>query len=128
MDFTSNFALKEFTSSTTASEQGITNNPDPEHIQNLRLLTHHILEPIRRFYRRPVIITSGYRCPKLNEAVGGVDDSWHTYGLAADFHVKGVEPSNVYQSTNQTKLPYQELILYDQQHVHVALDRENVKM
>ena len=42
------------------------------------------LEVARGLYGKPMIVTSGYRCPRHNEAVGGVKDSYHTQGLAAD--------------------------------------------
>jgi uncharacterized protein YcbK (DUF882 family) len=49
----------------------------------------HILEAIREDYGRPMIINSGCRCPDYNSAVGGVPNSAHTRGTAADVHVAG---------------------------------------
>lgn len=56
-----------------------------------------VLETVRaQFGGRPVTINSGYRCPTHNAAVGGVEDSQHVEGKAADFTVADVMPSKVY--------------------------------
>ena len=44
----------------------------------------NILDAIRERIRGPVILTSAYRCPAHNAAVGGVPNSYHTQGIAAD--------------------------------------------
>ena len=48
-----NFTLGELTKSWIAESKGIENRPDPEQIENLKLVCEHILEPIRRKYNRP---------------------------------------------------------------------------
>lgn len=53
-----------------------------------KLLT--ILEKIRAHYGKPVTIRSGQRCKKRNAQVGGVSNSMHTKGKAADIYVKGI--------------------------------------
>ena len=53
------------------------------------------LEDLRTKLNKPIIITSGYRCPKHNKEVGGVKDSKHMYGIAVDVKVNGVSPSEV---------------------------------
>ncbi len=53
-----------------------------------RLLT--VMDAIREKVGQPVIVTSGYRCPAHNAAVGGVPDSYHTQGIAADIYCDGV--------------------------------------
>ncbi len=45
---------------------------------------------------RPLVITSGYRCPRHNAAIGGVSNSQHLLGNAADIVVAGVSPARVY--------------------------------
>lgn len=55
-----------------------------------------LLEQIRCRFDRPLIITSGYRSPAHNRAVGGATQSRHLYGLAADIRVQGVSPDEVY--------------------------------
>lgn len=57
---------------------------------NLVLLCLKILQPIRDYWQRPVIINSGFRCPALNEQIGGSKTSQHLFGQAADFIVKDI--------------------------------------
>lgn len=78
------FTLKEFTRSSTADKLGFYNNPLQSDINNLDKLVNNILDPLREEWGSPIIITSGYRVPRLNEAVGGVKNSHHLYGKAAD--------------------------------------------
>ena len=53
----------------------------------------HKLELLRAELKRPVIITSGYRCPKHNKEVGGVKNSQHILGKAVDVKVRGISPN-----------------------------------
>ena len=81
------FTLNEFTKSITAERLGIKNEPDYEKVQAMKQLCREVLEPLRQHYGKPIRITSGYRCPLLNAAVGGVTNSQHLYGEAADLSV-----------------------------------------
>lgn len=87
MKLSEHFDLSEFTRSNTAERLNIPNIPNDEVISNLRTLCREVLEPLRRHLDHPVIISSGYRCPKLNKAVGGVRNSQHMTGEAADIHI-----------------------------------------
>ena len=80
------FTLKEFTRSRTADKLGFFNTPLESDIQNLDLLVSNILDPLRKAWGKPIIVTSGFRVPRLNEAVGGVKNSDHLYGRAADIY------------------------------------------
>ena len=88
LKLTPHFSLGEFTQSYTAELLGIENVPNQEHIRNLQNLCQKVLEPIREHLGKPVHISSGFRCPELNHAVGGVMTSQHQYGEAADILVK----------------------------------------
>lgn len=79
-----NFTLEELISSNTAKAKGINNIPGAIEKQNLKLLAQTVLQPIRDKYGKPISVTSGYRCPKLNSAVGGSKTSQHLKGQAAD--------------------------------------------
>lgn len=81
---TKHFARSEFERSATAEKYGIDNSVPPSHIPSLTALCEHILEPLREHINGPVIISSGYRCPVLNKAVGGARNSQHITGEAAD--------------------------------------------
>ena len=87
------FYFSEFFNSSTAAENGIKNEPASDErgkvMVNIKLLVDNVLEPIRDMVCTPVIITSGYRCPQVNKLVGGVNNSQHMSGCAADFHIKG---------------------------------------
>ena len=85
MKLTTHFTLEEFIRCDTATRLKITNLPNKQQIANLLELCRNVLEPIREAYGKPVIITSGYRCPELNEKVGGEPSSEHLQGMAADF-------------------------------------------
>jgi uncharacterized protein YcbK (DUF882 family) len=69
--------------SQTAARMGIDNTPTPEILKNLRIMAAK-LEEIRSLLGVPVLVSSGYRCPALNKAVGGSKGSAHLLGLAAD--------------------------------------------
>lgn len=90
MQLTEHFTLNEFVRSETATNNHIDNTPTPEVIDNLRALCRNVLEPARMAFGEPIYITSGYRCPALNKAVGGKPTSQHQYGEAADLQVQGV--------------------------------------
>jgi zinc D-Ala-D-Ala carboxypeptidase len=89
MQLSPNFTLAELTKSQTATRLGMNNTPTPEVITNLRALCINVLEPIRAHFKAPVIISSGYRCKALNNAVGGSKTSQHMTGKAADIEVYG---------------------------------------
>lgn len=81
---TDNFTLEEFTDSATAKAKHIDNTPLPAIVINLLYLAQHIMQPLRQKFNMPIAIGSGYRCPQLNKAVGGVDNSQHMTGEACD--------------------------------------------
>lgn len=77
------FRLIEFTRSGVATDKGIDNTPGKEEVDALRALCENILEPLRHRFGA-IYISSGYRCRRLNNAVGGVMNSQHMRGEAAD--------------------------------------------
>ena len=78
------FTIQELSASATAERLTIDNTPPRAAQRMLTILVEQLLDPIRRRYGAPIIITSGYRCPALNTAVGGVANSHHIVGCAAD--------------------------------------------
>lgn len=81
------FNLSEFVVSQTAARLGIDNTPSLEVACHLQKLCDEVLQPLRDYLRAPIYINSGYRCPELNKAVGGVSNSQHLNGYAADIRV-----------------------------------------
>ena len=113
------FTVGEFFRSGTAIRLGIDNNPDAppgegistaEVLENLRALCTEVLEPLRRRVGR-VIVTSGYRCQELNKAVGGVWNSQHLKGEAADIFVPDTATAMRYGHILERHSAVQQLLL-----------------
>lgn len=83
------FRLSEFLKSQTAERRGIDNTPSELVVDNLARLCANVLQPVRDRFG-PVVVSSGYRSPALNAAVGGSPTSQHLQGEAADIEVPGV--------------------------------------
>jgi hypothetical protein len=81
---TENFTLQELTHSITAKNRGIDNTPNAVVIFKMRALAKNVLQPARDFLGAPITVSSGYRSPKLNKAIGGAKYSQHRLGEAAD--------------------------------------------
>ena len=84
-----NFTLDELLASDTAKKCGIINAPGMTEVCNLCALVHNVLQPLRDAMNEPIKIGSGYRCTRLNQAVGGVANSQHTKGEAVDLCIEG---------------------------------------
>lgn len=104
------FSIEELTASTEARKMGIDNTPTSEAVSNLTELVEHVLDPLRDKYGHPIMVSSGYRCPRLNKAVGGAVSSQHTAGEAADIYVgRPKELAELFSLIYYT-LPYDQLI------------------
>ena len=79
------FWLSEFLRSDTATRRGLANMPGAVEMANLRGILSPGMERVRNSLGQPVLITSGYRSPEVNRAIGGSATSQHCQGLAADF-------------------------------------------
>ena len=88
------FTFAEFTRSATAERLGIDNKPEHNGEQDvyahIELLVVRLLDPIRDYVIEPIYINSGYRSEELNKAVGGVSDSQHRKGQAADIRIGSI--------------------------------------
>lgn len=110
MQLTKNFKLSEFTRSSKATELNIDNTPSPSEMANLKLLCTKLLQPLRDLYGDDMNINSGYRSVELNSAVGGVDSSQHTKGMAADIRCEN--PFELLKTLKNSKLEFDQAILY----------------
>lgn len=121
------FTLEEFTRSSTAKRLKIDNTPDDVVIRNIQYGVQMVLDPLRRILQTPIIITSGYRCAKLNKAVGGVANSWHAKGNAADLRIKNEEEAKAIFQILKT-LPSVDTVLFEHSTtaiwIHVQWDME----
>jgi zinc D-Ala-D-Ala carboxypeptidase len=96
--------------SSTAVRKGIDNTPNADQLAALRTLCVKVLEPVRVHFGAPVKVTSGFRCARLNKAVGGSGTSQHCFGEAADFSVDGVSDLEVARWI-KANLKFDQLIL-----------------
>lgn len=111
MRLTKNFTLEEMVASATAVRKHINNTPSADVKNNLQMLCEKVLQPIRDMYGKPMIITSGYRCRRLNTAVGGVWNSQHLKGEAADFVTKNnVDNKMLFDLIKKSDIPFDQLI------------------
>ena len=121
---TTYFTINELTRSNVAMRLEINNMPDQTTLKDLRSLIANVLDPLRRAWGAPIIVTSGYRCPRLNKIVGGVPHSQHVLGQAADIRtVDGTPAENrrLFQLVKELKLPFDQLIdEYNYAWVHVS--------
>jgi len=120
MQLTKNFSLLELTSSETAVRKGIDNTPSEEVISNLKAVCENILQPLRVWYGKPINITSGYRSPKLNKAIGGSTTSDHCQGCAIDFTVPKEDYEKIFQWLRENKEFDQLINEFDFQWIHVS--------
>ena len=70
--------------------------PDDVLIEVTKLASQ--LQYIRDFVRKPIKLTNAYRCPEHNKEVGGVSNSQHILGKAADIQINDLDPSEVYKT------------------------------
>lgn len=102
------FTLYELLYSQTALYSKIPNHPTWAQVENLNRLATTILDPIRKVYGKPIKVTSGFRSTLLNAAVGGVSNSQHLQGLAADLQVPNLK--SLKQAVIDSGVPFDQLI------------------
>ncbi|WP_279092191.1 D-Ala-D-Ala carboxypeptidase family metallohydrolase [Butyricimonas virosa] len=122
-----NFTLDEFTRSDTASRLGIINEPGEKELAALRVLVSRTIQPLRDKLGVPIHVNSGYRCPELNKAVGGVPTSQHQKGEAADLSIDG-KAADILEALENSNIPFDQAILYRKQNfLHVSLKLDGVQ-
>jgi uncharacterized protein YcbK (DUF882 family) len=121
------FSLSEFTRSQTAARQYIDNTPSEIAIENIKKLATQVLDPLREAIGKPITVSSGYRSPRLNKAVGGAENSDHMRGLSADIIIAGVHPSDVCKTALNLGLPMKNIINEYGKWTHITLGEEGQK-
>lgn len=121
MNMSPHFTLAEFVISETAARSGIDNDPPIELLPALKR-TALGLEAVRvRLGGAPITVTSGYRCPALNAAIGGAKDSQHMRGEAADFICPRFgTPAEVAAALRDSGIEYDQLLLEFGRWVHIS--------
>lgn len=107
------FTINELCASSTASRLGIRNIPNEEIKSNLIALVDNVLDPLRTSYGKPIIVSSGYRCLALNQAVGGSKTSQHVKGQAADISCTNASlegNKEIFDLILSMNLPFDQLI------------------
>lgn len=107
---TEHFTLMEMVRSATAIELEIINSPTPEDVVRMKALCENVLEPLRKRFG-VIRITSGFRCKALNIAVGGVKNSQHMKGEAADIHVSSLEQAEKMAGYAKDHLVFDQLLI-----------------
>ena len=131
MRLSKNFALSEITHSNTAKRLGIDNEPTETHLQNMQHLVDDILQPLRDAVG-PIRISSGYRNPSLNRAIGGSRSSQHCKGQALDIQFWEMGQMNnkvIYDFILDSNMEFDQMINeFDFAWIHISLkDKGNRK-
>jgi len=124
---TAHFGLTEFLESPTAKAKGIPNEPDADSLANLER-TAALLEEVRALLGVPLKVTSGYRSPKLNRAVGGTKGSAHCEGRAADVAPVGLALKSAFAWIVGSEIAFDQVIIErtvtGAAWLHIAVARE----
>ena len=120
-----NFTMSELLYSDIAKKYNIYNVPDKEHLDNLLILIIECLQPIRNFINKPMIISSGYRNPRLNShpLINGAPNSQHTTGQAVDFTVKGMTPRQIVEMIKRSGVEVDQCINERNCWVHLSYNK-----
>lgn len=124
MKLSQNFNLDEFTQSASATRLGISNEPTPEVIASLLALVTNVLQPLRTALGQSVTVTSGYRSPAVNKAVGGVKTSQHSEGKAVDIVVSGLAPYDVVEVLLKLNIPFDQAINEFNDWTHISFNKD----
>ena len=128
MKLSKNFALSEITHSNTAKRLGIDNEPTETHLQNMQYLVDNLLQPLRDAVG-PIRVSSGYRNPSLNRAIGGSRSSQHCKGQALDLQFWEMGKMNnkvIYDWILKSGLEFDQMINeFDFAWIHISLKKED---
>jgi hypothetical protein len=120
MNLSEHFTLEELTASDTAVRLGIDNRAPVQVVNNLKRLCA-LLEDVRHAVGKPIRISSGYRCQKVNQAVGSKDTSQHLLGCAADIKVDGVTPDELMKTVIGAGIKFDQIIREFDSWCHISV-------
>lgn len=119
------FTLEELTGSEYAARHGIDNTPSDEVVAKLAD-TAKEMDKVRRLLGRPIFVSSGYRCLKLNRALNSKDTSQHIKGEAIDFTCPGFgTPQQVFDKVRLSCIEFDQLIVECGRWVHISFSQKN---
>ena len=121
------FTVNELCKSSIATKKGIVNVPSSEERANLEALIENVLDPLREAWGKPIIVNSGFRCERLNKAVGGAAGSQHKTGEAADIEAVTRDPADnrrLFELVIKLGLPFDQMINeFGYDWVHISFSR-----
>jgi len=127
MKLSKNFTLAEITHSNTAKRLGIKNEPNKKHLQNIQKLIAGVVQPLRSAIG-PIRVSSGYRSPALNRAIGGSSKSQHCRGQALDLQYwQGGKMNNkaIYDWIIDNNIDFDQMINeFDFSWIHISFNEE----
>jgi uncharacterized protein YcbK (DUF882 family) len=120
-----NFTMSELLKSDIAEKYNISNIPDKKSLDNMLTLIIECLQPIRNYINKPMIISSGYRSPRLNghPLIQGKDNSQHITGQAVDFTIKGMTPKQIIEKVKASGVEFDQLINEHNIWVHISYNK-----
>jgi zinc D-Ala-D-Ala carboxypeptidase len=118
---TPHFTLEELTASETAERNGWDNSPNDQELANLVRLAEFLEQVKEVLAGKPIIISSGLRTKKVNDAVGSKDTSQHRIGCAADFRVPGMTPDEVVKAIVASGIEYDQVIREFDRWTHISI-------
>jgi hypothetical protein len=121
MQLTPHFTLEELTASETAERNGWDNSPNDQELANLTRLADFLEQVKVVLNGKPIIISSGLRTKKVNDAVGSRDTSQHRLGCAADFRVPGMTPDQVVKAIVASGIGYDQVIREFDRWTHISV-------
>jgi zinc D-Ala-D-Ala carboxypeptidase len=121
MNLSPHFTLDELTHT---DHREIDNSPNQAEIDNLQRLANFLEEVKTVLGGKPVMISSGFRCKALNDAVGSKDSSQHRVGCAADFRVPGMTPDEVVKAIIASGIGYQQIIREFDRWTHISIPNQ----
>ena len=118
MNLSPHFSLDELTHT---DHREIDNTPTQDEISNLQQLANFLEEVKTVLGGKPIMISSGFRCKALNDAVGSKDTSQHRTGFAADFRVPGMTPDEVVRAVIASGIGYDQIIREFDRWTHISV-------
>jgi uncharacterized protein YcbK (DUF882 family) len=121
MNLTPHFTLEELTASETAERNGWDNSPNDTELANLTRLADFLEQVKEVMGGKAIMISSGLRTKKVNDAVGSKDNSQHMIGCACDFKVPGMTPDEVVRKIVASGIGYDQVIREFDRWTHISI-------
>lgn len=119
------FTMSELLHSDIAEKYNISNIPDKKSLDNMLTLIIECLQPIRNYINKEMIISSGYRSPRLNghPLINGAPNSQHVTGQAVDFTIKGMTPKQIIEKIKASGVEVDQVINEHNLWVHISYNK-----